>query len=91
MTIRVTNLLNECDICDTPGISTNPNGTINVVLGFGSSLDFEVNIGNPNLYLWTCDPSCIWQAYSTPVIVGNSIDTDELNPNHRKLRFTRIH
>lgn len=91
MTIRVTNLLGECDICDAPAISMNPDGTGNVVLGFGSSLDFEVNIGNPILYLWTCNPSCIWEAYSTPVIVGNSINTDELNPFHRKLRFTRIH
>jgi len=91
MTIRVTNLLGDCEGCDTPGISTSPSGSGNVVLGFGSSLDFEVNKGNPNLYLWTCDPNCIWKAYSTPVIVGNSINTDEFNPYHRKLRFTRIH
>jgi hypothetical protein len=90
MTITVTNLLGACDDCDLPGISWSPYGYYEVRLGYGESSNFRVSIDDPNLYLWTCSSDCIWQAYSVPIIVGASIDTDEYNPNHRKLRFTRV-
>jgi hypothetical protein len=90
MIIRVTNLLDECDDCDTPGISWNSEGAGNVILGYGESVEFKISTGNPFIYLWTCYPGCDWIPYSTPVLIDESFDVEEYNPNHRKLRFTRV-